>query len=143
MTDASETPPHAVVTGASSGIGAAIVDRLLREGWQVTGISRSAPPIADPAFTPLPLDLSDTDAIRSAVAWGPSGIFTHWPGNSEVTPAKQVRGPGMAKQVKMPINPLGSASAFTNPVARMALISEAKSSFSPESSRQNVTPQRP
>jgi len=68
MTEASGPPPHAVVTGASSGIGAAIVDRLLREGWRVTGISRSAPPIADPAFTPLPLDLSDTGAIRSAIA---------------------------------------------------------------------------
>ena len=37
------TLPHAVVTGASSGIGRAIVQRLLTEGWRVTGLCRSMP----------------------------------------------------------------------------------------------------
>ena len=79
MTDpvAGEKPPHAVVTGASSGIGAAIVDRLLHEGWRVTGISRSAPPVAHPSFTPLALDLSDLSAIRPAVAGLKPGALVH------------------------------------------------------------------
>jgi NAD(P)-dependent dehydrogenase (short-subunit alcohol dehydrogenase family) len=60
--------PHAVVTGASSGIGAAIVERLLTGGWQVTGISRRPPSLDHPALSHLALDLDRTDAIARAVA---------------------------------------------------------------------------
>jgi NAD(P)-dependent dehydrogenase (short-subunit alcohol dehydrogenase family) len=59
---------HALVTGASSGIGAAIVERLLRDGWQVTGVSRRPPTFDHPAFRHLPLDLSNIDTIADAVA---------------------------------------------------------------------------
>ncbi|MCK1387126.1 SDR family oxidoreductase [Bradyrhizobium sp. 21] len=60
--------PHALVTGASSGIGAAIVERLLRDGWRVTGISRRLGPFDHPAFDHVSLDLADVDAIAAAVA---------------------------------------------------------------------------
>ncbi|MDH2352323.1 SDR family NAD(P)-dependent oxidoreductase [Bradyrhizobium sp. SSUT112] len=60
--------PHALVTGASSGIGAAIVERLLRDGWRVTGISRRPAPFDHPAFDHLSLDLADIEAIAAAVA---------------------------------------------------------------------------
>lgn len=59
---------HALVTGASSGIGAEIVDRLLREGWTVTGLSRSAPARESQAFRALSVDLFDTAALRQALA---------------------------------------------------------------------------
>jgi NAD(P)-dependent dehydrogenase (short-subunit alcohol dehydrogenase family) len=59
---------HALVTGASSGIGAAIVERLLRDGWRVTGISRRPGPFDHAAFDHLSLDLNDVDAIANAVA---------------------------------------------------------------------------
>lgn len=59
---------HALVTGASSGIGAAIVEHLLRDGWRVTGISRRPATFDHPAFEHLSLDLDDTDTIASAVA---------------------------------------------------------------------------
>jgi NAD(P)-dependent dehydrogenase (short-subunit alcohol dehydrogenase family) len=62
------TRPHALVTGASSGIGAAIVERLLRDGWRVTGISRRPAPFDHPAFDHLSLDLGKIDGIAKAVA---------------------------------------------------------------------------
>lgn len=60
--------PHALVTGASSGIGAAIVEHLLRDGWRVTGISRRPGTVAHPTFEHLSLDLNDVDSIAGAVA---------------------------------------------------------------------------
>lgn len=59
---------HALVTGASSGIGAAIVERLLRDGWRVTGISRRPATFDHPAFDHLSLDLDDIDTIARTVA---------------------------------------------------------------------------
>ncbi len=52
----------ALVTGASSGIGLAITQRLLASGWRVAGVSRRPPSLEDAAFTHLPLDLADTVA---------------------------------------------------------------------------------
>ncbi|MER6142305.1 SDR family oxidoreductase [Streptomyces sparsogenes] len=60
-------PRHAVVTGSSSGIGAAIATRLLDEGWRVTGISRTAP-VAAERMGWIPVDLARPDALRAALA---------------------------------------------------------------------------
>lgn len=59
---------QALVTGASSGIGAAIVGQLLAEGWQVLGLSRSAPPFSHEAFRHLAVDLSDRRALVDALS---------------------------------------------------------------------------
>ncbi|MDQ8729317.1 SDR family oxidoreductase [Bradyrhizobium sp. LHD-71] len=58
----------AVVTGTSSGIGAAIATRLLAGGWRVTGLDRAPPTLANAAFTPIQLDLGDRAARQNAIA---------------------------------------------------------------------------
>jgi NAD(P)-dependent dehydrogenase (short-subunit alcohol dehydrogenase family) len=63
----SATRRLAVVTGASSGIGLAIATRLLRDGWHVLGISRSAPDLGDAAYIHRAADLSDPAALRAAL----------------------------------------------------------------------------
>lgn len=55
----------AVVTGASSGIGAATVRRLLCDGWHVMGMSRRDPQLDDARFSWTPIDLGDLDILRS------------------------------------------------------------------------------
>ena len=57
----------ALVTGASSGIGAAVVDRLCHEGLEVHALARSAAPLAMLAertgCIPHTIDVSDTAAL--------------------------------------------------------------------------------
>lgn len=60
-------PRHAIVTGSSSGIGAAITARLLRDGWRVTGLSRTDPGRPDPGYAHRAVDLMDGDALVGAV----------------------------------------------------------------------------
>lgn len=57
----------AVVTGASSGIGAAIVMRLLRDGWQVIGLSRTDPKLDSPLYRHHVVDLLDGTSIDTAM----------------------------------------------------------------------------
>lgn len=54
----------AVVTGASSGIGAAAVRRLLCDDWRVVGISRRNPRLAHTQFTWTSADLADLDQLE-------------------------------------------------------------------------------
>jgi NAD(P)-dependent dehydrogenase (short-subunit alcohol dehydrogenase family) len=59
---------RAVVTGASSGIGKAIAERLLDDGWAVIGVSRSEPAIRDERFRFLQADLAAGDATSEGLS---------------------------------------------------------------------------
>ncbi|ASQ98582.1 SDR family oxidoreductase [Streptomyces sp. 11-1-2] len=61
-------PRHAVVTGVSSGIGAAIATRLLAEGWRITGISRTAPAHPVAGLHWIPADLSRPEDLPEVLA---------------------------------------------------------------------------
>jgi NAD(P)-dependent dehydrogenase (short-subunit alcohol dehydrogenase family) len=62
------TSRRAVVTGVSSGIGAAVAARLLDDGWSVIGLSRRKTEFDNDAFVWRECDLSDLPQIRSAVS---------------------------------------------------------------------------
>lgn len=77
---------HALVTGASSGIGAAIVARLLAEGWQVVGISRTRPDLPGPNYRHLGLDLAGADTLPPDLAGFGFDAFVHAAGVMRAAP---------------------------------------------------------
>lgn len=82
---------HALVTGASSGIGRAIVERLLQEGWQVSGLSRSAAGREHPALRSISVDLCNGAALTEVLdALPPVDAFVHAAGKMQAAPLGQL-----------------------------------------------------
>ena len=58
---------HVLVTGSSSGIGLAIAQHMLAQGWRVSGWDLSAPVLTHDTFTPVNVDLMTDSAIAQAL----------------------------------------------------------------------------
>ncbi len=63
--DHAEVTGRALVTGTSSGIGAAIATRLVDSGWHVTGVSRRPTDIDHPNFTWHGADVTQPEELEA------------------------------------------------------------------------------
>ena len=71
-----EAARTAVVTGAASGMGLAVAQRFLTEGWTVVGVDRHAHTLAGAAspYHPVCVDITDRAALSAALAGLPSAL---------------------------------------------------------------------
>ena len=60
--------PLVLITGTSQGLGRALAERLLADGWIVHGFARGSQTLSHERFTAHAVDVTDEAAVRAAVA---------------------------------------------------------------------------
>ena len=85
------TSRRALVTGTSSGIGAAVATTLLNDGWQVVGLDRSAATLSHQNFTGVTVDLTDFVALEALLTNMPAfGALVHAAGFMTTSPLGKI-----------------------------------------------------
>jgi NAD(P)-dependent dehydrogenase (short-subunit alcohol dehydrogenase family) len=134
---------HAVVTGTSSGIGKAIAQRLLGDGWRVTGLSRTESAL-DGKFEWLQADLSEPESLGSVVeAIGPADALVHAAGFQRTAPLGELDPSALAGMFAVHV---GAASVLANALVptmpdggRIILLGSRTSTGSPGKSQYAAT----
>jgi len=60
--------PNAIITGTSRGLGCALAEKLLHEGWNVWGLSRSPSPIKHKHYREHLIDITDEAGVQKVVS---------------------------------------------------------------------------
>lgn len=60
--------PNAIITGTSRGLGCALAEKLLHEGWNVWGLSRSPSPIKHKHYREHLIDITDEAGVQNVVS---------------------------------------------------------------------------
>ncbi|WP_320669367.1 SDR family NAD(P)-dependent oxidoreductase [Patulibacter defluvii] len=112
----------ALVTGAASGIGAAIAARLARGGFTVAGLDRAV--AADVALA-VQADVTDRAAVEAAVArvvaeLGPIEVLVTAAGSYEVAPIDEIDGARFARMLRIHLGGTMHACAAVVPAMRAA-----------------------
>lgn len=90
---ATEAVKRALVTGSSSGIGMAIAQALLDQGWDVVGLDLAPARIVHPAFSSTEVNLCNTEATERAVrSAGSVQALIHAAGVMRVGPLGELSG---------------------------------------------------